>query len=84
MPSVLRRHGLDVKVWGPPREHPPPHAHVHIGKRGLVVVRMSIGDVSAKVWRVYGEIDLDDVKAAVRLVETHEKHIRREWEKLHG
>lgn len=42
MPTVLREDGFRVVVYGPPREHPPPHVHVEHGAKGLVVIRRTI------------------------------------------
>ncbi|GJG89775.1 hypothetical protein tb265_49560 [Gemmatimonadetes bacterium T265] len=84
MPAVHRAGSLVVKVYGPPREHPPPHAHVEVGRRGVVIVRLAIGDNPLRVWRVYGEVDDATVLAAVRLVEAHEAAVRAAWERIHG
>lgn len=73
-----------VKVYGPPREHPPPHVHVEVGRTGVVVIRLAIRDHPLRVWRVYGEVDEVTVLAAVRLIEANEAAIRAAWERIHG
>lgn len=72
MPTVRREGMLVVKVYGPPREHPPPHVQVEVGRAGVVVIRLAIPDHPLRVWRVYGAVDEATVLAAVRLVETNE------------
>lgn len=73
-----------MKVYGPPREHPPPHVHIEVGRVGVVVLRLPIGDRPLEVWRVHGEVSERDVMAAVRLVDAHEAAIRTAWERIHG
>ncbi len=84
MPAVHREGSLVVKVYGPPREHPPPHVHVEVGRAGVVVIRLAIQDNPLRVWRVYGEVDDATVLAAVRLVEANEAAVRAAWERIHG
>ena len=57
MPTVLRKDGFVVRVYGPPREHPPPHVHVERGPEEIVVIRLGTADGPAKVWAVYGMKD---------------------------
>jgi hypothetical protein len=84
MPTVVRAGTLVVKVYGPPREHPPPHVHVEVGRTGVVVLRLPPDDRPLEVWRVHGEVSEQDVIAAVRLVEVHEAAIRAAWERIHA
>ena len=84
MPTVVRDGVLAVKVYGPPREHPPPHVHVEVGRTGVVVLRLPHGDRPLELWRVHGEVSERDVVAAVRLVEAHEAEIRAAWERIHA
>ena len=84
MPTVHREGSLVVKVYGPPREHPPPHVHVEVGRAGIVIIRLAIQDNPLRVWRVYGEVDEAAVLAAVRLVEANEAAVRAAWERIHG
>ena len=83
MPTVLAKDGFVVKVWGPPREHPPPHVHVHKGTDGLIIVRLSVGEKPAAVWAYYN-VRAHDVVHAFRIVEEHEAEIRAVWERIHG
>lgn len=84
MPTVVRLGTLTVKVYGPPREHPPPHVHVEVGHAGVVVLRLPLDDKPLEVWRVYGTVSERDAVAAVQLVEAHEFAIRAAWERMHG
>ncbi|MDF1502301.1 DUF4160 domain-containing protein [Roseisolibacter sp. H3M3-2] len=84
MPTIVKEDPFVVKVLGPPREHPPPHVHVHVGKTGLVKIRLALPDNPLKVWEVHGGVDNATVIQAVRLVEQHEAAIRAAWERIHG
>ena len=85
MPTVVRAGRFVVKVYAPPREHPPAHVHVEVRPAGEVVVRLTLDDDSpAEVWDVKGDVPPADVLRALRLVETHEAKIRTVWERLHG
>lgn len=84
MATIVRAGRLRVKLYGPPREHPPPHVHVEVGRVGVVVIRLALGDNPLQVWRVHGEVDDSVVLEAVRLVERHEVAIRVAWERMHG
>ena len=84
MPTVVRSGALVVKVYGPPREHPPPHVHFEVGRTGVVVLRLPLDDTPLEVWRVHGEVGERDVVAAVQLVEAHEPAIRAAWERIHA
>ena len=83
MPTVLRVNGFRFMVYGPPREHPPPHVHVGFGATGLVVIRLPIGTLPARVWAVYGMKD-GDVATAFRLAEHHHELLLRAWRSVHG
>lgn len=83
MPTVVRVGGFALKVYGPPREHGPPHVHVEHGRSGVVVIRLAIGSSPARVWKVYG-LTSRDVVRAYRLVERHETEIRAMWRQIHG
>ena len=84
MPTGVRAGGLVVKVYGPPREHPPPHVHVEVGRTGVVVLRLPLADRPLEIWRVHGEVNERDVVAAIRLVEVHESDTRAAWERIHA
>ena len=83
MPTVVREDGFRVRVYGPPREHPPAHVHVEKGKSGLVVIRLGTPETPPKVWRVYDMKDRDVLKA-YRTVEKHHASILRAWRAIHG
>jgi len=82
-PTVLRKEGFVIRVYGPPREHPPPHVHVERGPEEVVVIRLGTSGDPAKVWAVYGMKDRDVVRA-FRLVERHLEEIQRAWREIHG
>jgi hypothetical protein len=85
MPTVVRDGRFLVKVYAPPREHPPAHVHVEVRPAGEVVVRLALDDdTPAEVWQVKGDVAPSDVLRALRLVEAHEARIRTAWEALHG
>jgi len=83
MPTFVRSGRFTVKVFGPPREHPPPHVHVYCGQSGLIVIRLGIAGDPPKVWRVY-DTHYDDVLAAYRLVNRHNLALREYWRAVHG
>lgn len=84
MPTVYREGVFVIKIYGPPREHPPPHVHVEVGTHGLVVIRLGLrfGD-PPRIWQAYDVCDRE-VVTAFRLVEKHEIELRRRWEQMHG
>ena len=83
MPTIVRRDGFRIKIFGPPREHPPPHVHVYKGGEGLVIIRLGIRGGPPRVWSVY-DLDGSDVLRAFRLVEAHASVLQIAWEKIHG
>lgn len=83
MTTVVRVDGFRIVVYGPPREHPPPHVHVECGAAGLVVIRLGSGENPPKVWAVYDMKDRDVVRA-YRLVEQHHEMILEVWRRMHG
>ena len=72
-----------VRVYGPPREHPPPHVHVEHGKEELVVIRLGTQTSAPMVWAVY-RMKRQDVLRAFRIVEKHHATIEQVWRKIHG
>jgi hypothetical protein len=82
MPTVVRADGFRIVVYGPPREHPPPHVHVECGILGLVVLRLASKTSAAKVWAVYNMKDRD-VLRAYRLVEKHHEILLEAWRRIH-
>ena len=83
MPTVVREDGLIIRVYGPPREHPPPHVHVELGSDQLVVIRLATRFSAPMVWAVY-RMKRRDVVRAFRLVEKHHVAIESAWRKIHG
>jgi hypothetical protein len=83
MPTVVREDGFVVRVYGPPREHPPPHVHVERGNDELVVIRLGTRYSASMVWAVYG-MKRRDVLRAFRLVEKHLATIEHAWREIHG
>lgn len=69
MPTVVREDGFVVKVWGPPREHAPPHVHVEKHPEGLVVIRLALPNKPQRVWEYYN-VSKRDIINAFRLVES--------------
>lgn len=83
MPTVVEEDGFKIRIFGPPREHPPAHVHVEHGPDGLVVIRLGTRQKPQEVWAVYGMKDRGVVKA-YRLVEKHQALIRKAWRMMHG
>jgi hypothetical protein len=82
MPTVLDANGFQVRVWLPPREHGPPHVHVH-KSGGEVVITLPDGEAPLAIRTVHGMKDRD-VLAAFRLVEAHLVPLRAAWRRYHG
>ena len=82
MPTIVREDGFVLRVYGPPREHPPPHVHVERGDDALVVIRLAIGSRGPSVWAVYNMKDADVVRA-FRLVERHHAQLVAAWRRIH-
>ena len=83
VPTIVREGRFRVVVYGPPREHSPPHVHVEVGPDGLVVIRLGIGSSPPRVWAVYGARD-QEVLAAYRLVQIHHGQLLAAWRAIHG
>lgn len=83
MPTVVKQDGFRIKVLGPPREHPPPHVHVHKGPEAVVVIRLGIAGGPPEVWEVYN-MRRSDVVKAFRLVEANADELQKAWEEIHG
>lgn len=82
MAEAYREAGFVFQIYGPPREHGPPHVHVH--KSGTHVV-LELGNASTPVrpWRISG-MSVRDVVKAVRIAQANKERLLREWEKRHG
>ena len=83
MPTVLRQGRWIVKIYAPPREHPPPHVHVLLGHTGEVIILLGTENTAPTVWAVH-RMRGHDVVRAYRLVETHHAQLVTAWEALHG
>lgn len=83
MPTIISTGGFRLKVFGPPREHPPPHVHVARRGAGVVVIRLGHGDDPCRVWKVYGDMTSAEIMEAYRLVVVHETELRNAWERIH-
>ena len=83
MATIAEEDGFRIRVYGPPREHPPIHVHVEHGSDGLAVIRLRTRTRPQEVWAVYGMKDRD-VLAAYRLVEKYDAVIRETWRRMHG
>ena len=84
MPVALRSGRFAVKVYGPPREHAPPHVHVFVGTEGIVVVRLPSGTRPIAVRQIEGAVRDRDVRTAVNLVLTNAALLLDAWNRLHG
>ena len=82
MPTVAVENGFTIRVYGPPREHLPVHAHVEYGPDGLVVIRLRTADKPQEVWAAYGMRNRDII-GAFRLVEKYDAAIRDVWRQMH-
>ena len=80
MPTVLDANGFQVRV--PPREHGPPHVHVHKGG-AEVVITLPDGEFPLAIRTIHG-MKTADVVAAFRLVEAHLEPLRAAWRPHHG
>ncbi len=83
MPTIIVEDGFRVVVFGPPREHRPPHVHVVKGTVGPVIIRLAIERRPPAVWAVYGLADRD-VLAAFRLVVKYHDRLLAQWRRIHG
>ena len=70
------------QIYDPPREHGPPHVHVHKG--GTQVV-LGLGDLTTPVHplRIEG-MSARDVVKAVRIAQANREKLLTAWEKHHG
>lgn len=84
MPTIVDEDGFKVRIFGPPREHPPVHVHVEHGAEEVVVIRLGTRQTPQEVWAVYGGMKERDVIRAYRIVEKHQAQIRNAWRMMHG
>ncbi len=83
MPVVIVSGRFRLKIFGPPREHPPPHVHVEYGPTGLSVIRIGRQGEPPMLWESYNMKDRDIAKA-LELVEHHTVSLLAAWERIHG
>jgi hypothetical protein len=83
MPIVFRQGNMIVRIYPPPREHPPPHVHVVFRGIGEVVVMIGARDRGPHIHQDYG-VPARLVVAAYRLVADHQDAFLHAWEGLHG
>ena len=82
MATILRAGRFRVAIYGPPREHPPPHVHVECAS-GVVIVRLGSGTTPPVLWAVHGVNDREAVRA-FRLVEENHEMLLKAWKAFHG
>jgi len=83
LPTILREDGFVVRVFGPPREHPPPHVHVECGREAVVIIRLGSARHSPSVRAVY-RMHARDIAAALALIERHHGELVLAWREIHG
>ena len=82
MPEAHREGGFVFQIYLPPREHGPPHVHVH--KDGHHVV-IALGGPHAPAFPLRASgMSARDVVRAVRIVEANKSKLVAEWERHHG
>ena len=82
MPTVVREDGFSIRIYAPPREHPPPHVHVY--KAGeLVIIELGVMGEPPTV-RGLAAMSPSEVFKALRLVEQRREILIAAWEELHG
>lgn len=50
MPTIIGNGLFSIKIFGPPREHPPPHVHVFKAHESAVVIKLGIASAAPSVW----------------------------------
>lgn len=83
MPVVFRQGNLVVRVYAPPREHPPPHVHVIFRGVGEVVIEIGTAEEGPRIHQDYG-MPPRLIVVAYRLVAEHQEKFQHAWEQLHG
>ena len=83
MPTIIRQGGFCIRIFGPPREHGPPHVHVYKGSDAVVVIRLGSSGQGPAIREIYNMKRVDVVKA-YRLVEAHAHALQKAWEDIHG
>ena len=83
VPTVIRQGGFRVSIFGPPREHGPPHVHVYKGSAAVVVIRLGLPGQGIAIREIH-DMKRADVVKAYRLVEAHAETLQKAWEDIHG
>jgi hypothetical protein len=83
MPTVVREDGFSIRIYAPPREHPPAHVHVHKAGKLVIIELGIVGSDSPAVRDIHG-MSSSDVLRALRLVQRHIEMLMAVWEELHG
>ena len=83
MPAIFREDGFVVRIYGPPREHPPPHVHVERGREATVVICLGIAGGVLSV-RAVQRMHEHEVVRALRVVERHQDQLLSVWRTMHG
>ena len=81
MPTVLRHHGMRVVVNPPPREHGPPHVHVHCADGQIIIDIASDSPFIIRADRGIGPVD---ASRALELVEAHIGYLMFSWRDVHA
>lgn len=82
MPTIVREGGFHVRMYGPPREHPPPHVHVVRRGNGEVVIDLG-SDISNLLVREVRGMKDRYIVLAFRIVERHHGKLIDVWRALH-
>ena len=83
MSKVYDQSGFQVYVYGPPREHLPPHVHVECVEGGEVLIKLGDEDSAPSLWRNH-HMKEANARRAWWIVAQNEKRFLREWRRLHG
>lgn len=81
MPTVLQVDGFAVRIRLPPREHGPPHVHVHKAG-GEAIIELGAPGESCFLREVH-RMKNADILRAVRIVEANTERITDYWRKYH-
>lgn len=82
MTEVHRQDGFTIHIFGPPREHKPPHVHVRRAD-AVLVVRLGNEAIPANAWKNYGMSDRGVVNA-MRIVQANKDQFLTTWAEVHS
>jgi hypothetical protein len=83
VPTIIRERGFRIRIFGPPREHGPPHVHVYKGSDAAIVIRLGSPGQRPAIREIY-YMKPADVVRAYRLVEANIQALQKAWEDIHG